>query len=693
MYSGTTTYTSNIVRHPLLRSYTEYPIGSFETEDKEQCIDICKPPGQSSVHPLTGETYQEYGKPYCSTTKGSSYCKVPRDIQQFWHRGYSEKFYFGMDIKSCYQILRQVHNINSLIDALLTHQGTAQFVPPQYRPEIPVITAAHYPDMTYERLIYSAWKLSEDVVQKQEIVNQIASVYLKKIQSEWQYDVEHQLQKLTSTKFTDIITHSDMVQLINTYCSSDQYDNVPGTIYFQENAFRLFILYSLEFILREKNGGFIKEIERNNCKIIAIPDLHASISHLLIILEMNGVIKTVESCNSIAETRDSSRNKTIAETRESSRDIFTICNYEGKDKHYQFIYDKRQPYLYIVLMGDMIHGRRDNTNVMDYDNKQIYESDFDEIKVLETLYFIDKKLDIYGEVIKLFGNHELYELKFFEKYKKFITKNALEKTILYPTTIGGIGDLQFVRTSYKNATKTKEYSRTDFFKKGNPGRELLKNRDNQYHVVALINGNIFVHANIPTNYSDSELIESLINDPKDINTLFTEYIEDLSTHEYTEIFEFITKNREMAKLDNRVCIKNKESINLFKTLIKAIYMAHCGQIATIKEVISKDTAVANTYTFKNVMKDGNHMTLSGEMIPLEKNSYDHYGITIGCANDIPIFRMDANMSPAFITKSIELLFPDKDVLKAITRPTCVVIDTDNIPKILKSLAFFEKNNI
>jgi hypothetical protein len=460
----------------------------------------------------------------------------------------------------------------------------------------------------------------------------------------------------------------------------------------------------------------------NNTRILSLSDIHGDIHSLIIALRDCGEV--IKKDNFIHDKEDSELETLLnIDISDKDNDYIDSLNYNwiGNDTH-------------VVIIGDCLDINRNSDSILNnIEYPQI------EIKIFRFINAINRQaMSNGGRIIKMFGNHEIYNIM---GNKNFIKKYS------FPNTIK-------LKNYYRG------YNRYDCFKYGNEGYKLML-EDGMYFLFK-INNNLFVHGG-PTNnfdFYDYNRINNIINNNNNYYYIKTE-IKKFCNYDsnfsplWTRIFgnfslinKRIYDNEEFCNNVKQILIKMKGN-GYFKDDIKKlrIIVGHCVQslstifnnknitfnyintqkTTNIKEVlepklekINKDDkrSIPNKLTLIDEYKNDylidkyniDYLLDSNKLIINNNNNYDVkyrgfanlekrivFGITMECDNDLNsadnyIYKVDVGVSRGFDSN----LLPTKEDIEKLSNeelenkyylsrtPQILEIQNDK-PKIIRSL--------
>jgi hypothetical protein len=463
-------------------------------------------------------------------------------------------------------------------------------------------------------------------------------------------------------------------------------------------------------------------ILNNNTRILSLSDIHGDIHSLIIALRDCGEVIKKENFIHDKEDSELERLLKIDISDEDNGYIDTLnYNWIGNNTH-------------VVIIGDFLDiNRNRNSIINNIEYPQI------EIKIFRFINAINKlAVQNGGRIIKMFGNHEIYNIM---GKRKFIKKYSFPKT--------------FQLQNYY-----RQCNRVDCFMYGNVGYTLML-EDGMY-IFFKINNNLFVHGG-PTNnfdFNDYNEINNIINNNKDYHHIKTEIkkfcnfnsnLSPLWTRifgNFTLINKRIYDNEEFCNNVKQILIKIKGN-GYFNDDIKKlrIIVGHCVQslstifnnknitfnyintqkTTNIKEVLEPNLekinnddkrSVPNKLTLideykSNYLKDKyniDYLADSNKLIINNNNNYDVkyrgfanlekrivFGITMECDNDLNsadnyIYKVDVGTSRGFDSS----LLPTKEDIEQLSNeelenkyylsrtPQILEIQNDK-PKIIRSL--------
>lgn len=225
-----------------------------------------------------------------------------------------------------------------------------------------------------------------------------------------------------------------------------------------------FIVNTLKTPFTRNEGMPFRSNIQTSGRIIALSDVHGDI---------NGLIIALRDCAKVIRKRD-----------ESKDELNMWLNYDLLEKDitgylidlgYEWCGDNT----HVVLVGDTIDSMRQGTiAIKNPDGTIKYEHEYPQVEL--KIILLLNKLDDYairrgGRVIKLTGNHELINLMGNTQFVDQFTFDGIR------------------RTSDKPYFKHRgiEYTRNNFFKKGNLGHDIF--RHNGTGILVKINNFVFIH--------------------------------------------------------------------------------------------------------------------------------------------------------------------------------------------------------
>lgn len=479
--------------------------------------------------------------------------------------------------------------------------------------------------------------------------------------------------------------------------------------------------------MNDKIGDYpnISELILNNStRILSLSDIHGDIHSLIIALRDCGDV--IKKDNFIHDKEDNELETLLnIDISEKDNNYIDSLNYYwiGNDTH-------------VVIIGDFLDINRNSNlilNTIEY--PQI------EIKIFRFINAINKLAkNNGGRIIKMFGNHEIYNML---GHKQFIKKYS------FPNTFK-------LHNYYRGCNRVK------CFKYGNEGYKLML--ENGMYILFKINNNLFVHGG-PTNnfdFNDYNRINNIINNnnnydyndiKKEINKFcnLNSNLSPLWTRifgNFTLINKRIYDNDEFCNNVKKLLIKIKGN-EFFKDDIKKlrIIVGHCVQslstifdnknitfnyinpqeTTNIKEVLEPKLekiinddkrSVPNKLTLIDEYKSDylknkfniDHLLDSNKLTINNNNDYDIkyrgfanlkkkivFGITMECDNDLNsadnyIYKVDVGGSRGFDSS----LLPSKKDIKNLSyeelenkyylsRTPQILEIQNNKPKILRSL--------
>jgi hypothetical protein len=219
-------------------------------------------------------------------------------------------------------------------------------------------------------------------------------------------------------------------------------------------------------------------IVSDKTRILSLSDIHGDIHSLIIALRDCGEVISKENFINDKEDIDLEYLLNIDISEEDCNYVDSLnYNWIGGDTH-------------IVIIGDFLDINRKDNTILKKNGFGQNEYPQIEIKIFRFINAINKQAQKNGgRIIKMFGNHEMYNI---------------------------IGKKDFIKKySYPNTIKLKNYyrghDRVKCFKYGNEGYKLML-EDGMY-VLFKINNNLFVHGGPTINYNfyDYNRINNIIN--------------------------------------------------------------------------------------------------------------------------------------------------------------------------------------
>ena len=319
-------------------------------------------------------------------------------------------------------------------------------------------------------------------------------------------------------------------------------------------------------------------IVSDNTRILSLSDIHGDIHSLIIALRDCGEVISKENFINDKEDLDLENllNIDISEEDCEYEDSLNY-NWIGGDTH-------------IVIIGDFLDINRKDNTILKTNGFGQNEYPQIEIKIFRFINAINKQAQKKGgRIIKMFGNHEMYNI---------IGKKDFIKKYSYPNTIK-------LKNYYRG------YDRVKCFKYGNEGYKLML-EDGMY-VLFKINNNLFVHGGPTVNYDFYDynkinniinnnnnkiklIIDSLCNNDPDLSPLWTRIFGHDSL-----INKRIYDNDEFCNNVKQLLIKIKGN-DYFYDDIKTIriIVGHCVQ--SLSTIFNKNNT---TFSYINNNKSNN----------------------------------------------------------------------------------------
>jgi hypothetical protein len=232
----------------------------------------------------------------------------------------------------------------------------------------------------------------------------------------------------------------------------------------------------------------------NDIKIISLSDIHGDIQSLIIALRDCGNVIKKKIVNFDNNKYDEDlENLLLLDISSNENNYKDDLNYEwcGCDTH-------------IAIVGDFLDARRDYNDINI--NKKIILSQNGEFKIIEEkLYGINEypqieiklfkflnsinkqAMRVGGRIIKMFGNHEIYNI-LSDNYHDFIEKYNYKETVT-------------ATNYYKNQ------NRFDSFNIGGEGYKLLI-EDGMY-ILFKINNNLFIHGELINEHNEDSFLKNM----------------------------------------------------------------------------------------------------------------------------------------------------------------------------------------
>ena len=422
-----------------------------------------------------------------------------------------------------------------------------------------------------------------------------------------------------------------------------------------------------------------------NTKIIALSDIHADMDAFIIALEDCGqVIKN----NIIGELSHPSFNnlKRLSENNISD-EIMNFKKLKGTE------YLERQLLLdlndtnsfdtfdqtlgfswvggntHVVLVGDILDGKRGSVTKKDRQNRTLFLNQYPqlEVKLINFINYLDHEArKVEGRVIKLMGNHEHINVSLDDNYRN--------------------NNIRYSFSNYSDNPEEPNYyqglSRTDYFKIGNPGFDLLKKGG--IGLILKINNNIFVHGQIQ---EKSGGIKRNLTFYKDVNNWINDLPDSINDRNHPSLtsrqyfVNDINQDKSILWAREYGSIGDREGINICDKINRDV-AAFCSG-STCNALYPEDTIKIivghcpnymynnpNNKTFKYFLQNSPTSERGDETGPVYKGSPDFknnnvYGISMECGhddsiNDSKLFKVDIGMSRAFDDRELNgiLSIPD-----------------------------------